>query len=75
MIRLVSEWLKRVVLELQDYMRLVGRVATGLVSRPIYGRDIVDRLRAAGFADARIEPAPARLFGHPRPVVVAVRGD
>ena len=54
MIRLVSEWLKRVVLELQDYMRLVGRVATGLVSRPIYGRDIVEQLDAIGIGSLTV---------------------
>jgi phospholipid/cholesterol/gamma-HCH transport system permease protein len=53
-IRLVSESLKRVVLELQDYMRLVGRVATGLVSRPIYGRDIVEQLDAIGIGSLTV---------------------
>ena len=45
MLRFVFEWLKRVVLELQDYMRLVGNVGRGLVTRPVYGRDIVEQLR------------------------------
>jgi len=46
------------------------RGATVLVQRD-YGRDILDRLRAAGFAAARIvQPAPP-LFGHARPVIVA----
>jgi SAM-dependent methyltransferase len=49
------------------------RGATVLVQRD-YGRDLVDRLRDAGFADARITTPPASsLFGHARPVVVAVR--
>lgn len=49
------------------------RGATVLVQRD-YGRDIVARLREAGFADARIERPAQHLFGHARPVVVAVRG-
>ncbi|HSX61524.1 MAG TPA: methyltransferase domain-containing protein [Tahibacter sp.] len=49
------------------------RGATILVQRD-YGRDIVDRLRAAGFDDARIVHPAATLFGHARPVVVAARG-
>lgn len=48
------------------------RGATILVQRD-YGRDIVGRLRDAGFADARIERPAQLLFGHARPVVVAVR--
>jgi SAM-dependent methyltransferase len=39
-----------------------------------YGDDIVDRLVAAGFAEARIvSPATGRWFGHARRVVVARR--
>ncbi|MBL8300490.1 MAG: methyltransferase domain-containing protein [Rhodanobacteraceae bacterium] len=49
------------------------RGATVLVQRD-YGRDIVDRLRAAGFTQACIVAPPrASLFGHARPVVVARR--
>ena len=48
------------------------RGATILVQRD-YGRDLVDRLRHAGFGDARIVAPPVRLFGHARPVVVATR--
>ena len=54
MFRLVSEWLKRVVLELQDYMRLVGKVGSGLVTRPIYGRDIVEQLDAIGIGSLTV---------------------
>ena len=46
------------------------RGATVLVQRD-YGRDILDRLRAAGFVAARIASPPQPLFGHARPVVVA----
>jgi SAM-dependent methyltransferase len=49
------------------------RGATVLVQRD-YGRDIVERLRQAGFTDARIERPAQPLFGHARPVIVAVRG-
>jgi len=50
------------------------RGATILVQRD-YGRDLVQRLHAAGFADARIVLPPQRVFGHARPIVVAARGD
>jgi SAM-dependent methyltransferase len=49
------------------------RGATVLVQRD-YGRDLVERLRRAGFADARIVSPAQALFGHARPVVVATRG-
>lgn len=48
------------------------RGATVLVQRD-YGRDIVERLRDAGFAGARIARPAQALFGHARPVIVAVR--
>jgi phospholipid/cholesterol/gamma-HCH transport system permease protein len=52
--RFVSEWLKRAILELQDYMRLVGRVGAGLVTRPIYGRDIIEQLDAIGIGSLTV---------------------
>ena len=54
MFGLAAEWLKRAILELQDYMRLVGRVGSGLVTRPIYGRDIVEQLDAIGIGSLTV---------------------
>ena len=54
MLRFVSEWLKRAVLELQDYMRLVGNVGRGLVTRPVYGRDIIEQLDAIGIGSLTV---------------------
>ncbi|TDR47674.1 methyltransferase family protein [Tahibacter aquaticus] len=48
------------------------RGAVILVQRD-YGRDIVERLAAAGFAQARIVRPPIALFGHARPVLLAQR--
>ena len=42
------EWLKYAVLEVQEYMRLIGQVGRGLVTRPIYRRDIIEQLDAIG---------------------------
>jgi len=44
----LSEALKRGALEVQDYMRLVAQVGRGLVTRPIYARDIIEQLDAIG---------------------------
>jgi phospholipid/cholesterol/gamma-HCH transport system permease protein len=44
----LSEGLKRGALEVQEYMRLIGQVARGLVTRPIYTRDIIEQLDAIG---------------------------
>jgi phospholipid/cholesterol/gamma-HCH transport system permease protein len=52
--RLASEWLKRALLELQDYMRLVGQVGSGLVTRPIYGRDLIEQLDAIGIGSLTV---------------------
>lgn len=48
------------------------RGATVLVQRD-YGRDLADRLQQAGFREVRIAKPALSLFGHARPVVVAVR--
>lgn len=44
----ISERVKHGVLEVQEYVRLLGQVGRALVSRPIYGRDIVEQLDAIG---------------------------
>lgn len=40
--------MKKPILEVQEYLRLIGQFARGLVSRPIYGRDIVEQLDQIG---------------------------
>lgn len=63
---------ERVALLPREYHADRYRGAVILVQRD-YGRDIVDRLRAAGFEQAQILPPPTGLFGHGRPVVLARR--
>lgn len=50
----VSQWLKAAVLELQEYLRLLGQVGRGLVSRPIYARDIIEQLDAVGIGSLTV---------------------
>ncbi|HWP99731.1 MAG TPA: ABC transporter permease [Vicinamibacterales bacterium] len=45
---------KRAVLEIQEYLRLVGRVARGLVSRPFYYRDVVEQFDAIGIGSITV---------------------
>ena len=54
MVRLVSDWLKGAILEIQDYLRLVGRVGSSLVTKPIYGRDIIEQLDAIGIGSLTV---------------------
>jgi phospholipid/cholesterol/gamma-HCH transport system permease protein len=42
------EPLKKPVLEVQEYCRLIGQMARGLVTPPIYVRDIIEQLDAIG---------------------------
>lgn len=63
---------ERVALLPREYHADRYRGAVILVQRD-YGRDIVERLRAAGFVQAQILPPPPGLFGHGRPVVLAQR--
>jgi phospholipid/cholesterol/gamma-HCH transport system permease protein len=48
------EGLKKPILEVQEYLRLLGQVAHGLVTRPIYTRDIVEQLEAIGIGSLTV---------------------
>jgi phospholipid/cholesterol/gamma-HCH transport system permease protein len=45
---LINAWLKKVALELQEYVRLISGAFQGLVSPPIYRHDIVEQFDAIG---------------------------
>jgi phospholipid/cholesterol/gamma-HCH transport system permease protein len=47
-------WIKAGLLEVQDYMRLIGQVGRGLVSRPVYARDIVEQFDAIGLGSLTV---------------------
>lgn len=51
---MISAWLKRAVLEVQDYLRLIGQVFHALVTRPIYTHDIVEQLDAIGIGSLTV---------------------
>jgi len=44
----MSDWAKHGLLEMQEYVRMLGGVVRGLTSRPIYWREIVVQLDAIG---------------------------
>jgi phospholipid/cholesterol/gamma-HCH transport system permease protein len=48
------ERVKRAVLEVQEYLLLVGQVGRALVTRPIYTRDIVEQLDAIGIGSLTV---------------------
>ena len=50
----VSDWLKRAVLEVQEYLRLLVRVARSLVTRPLYVRDIVEQFDVIGIGSLTV---------------------
>ena len=50
----VVEWLKRALLEVQEYLKLLGQVARSLVSRPFYRRDIIEQLDAIGIGSLTV---------------------
>lgn len=41
-------WLKHALQEVQEYVRLLGKVGRGLVTRPFYGRDVIEQFDAIG---------------------------
>ena len=48
MFDLIERWLKTVVLEVQEYVRLQAATIRGATSRPYYFRDIVEQFEAIG---------------------------
>lgn len=42
------EWVKAALLEVQEYVRMVGKVGRALLSRPYYYRDIIEQFEAIG---------------------------
>jgi phospholipid/cholesterol/gamma-HCH transport system permease protein len=41
-------WLKSALLEVQEYVQMLGKVARGLTTRPFYVRDIIEQFEAIG---------------------------
>jgi len=50
----VSAWSKQAVLEVQEYVLLIGQIGRGLMSRPIYTRDIIEQLDAIGIGSLTV---------------------
>ena len=50
----VSTWSKQAVLEVQEYVLLLGQIGRGLMSRPIYTRDIIEQLDAIGIGSLTV---------------------
>jgi phospholipid/cholesterol/gamma-HCH transport system permease protein len=49
-----AEWLKNALLEMQEYLRLVGQVGRAIVKPPFYGRDIVQQLDVIGIGSLTV---------------------
>ena len=47
-------WLKRAVLEVQDYLHMLAGLGRSLVSRPFYGRDVVEQFDAIGLGSLTV---------------------
>jgi phospholipid/cholesterol/gamma-HCH transport system permease protein len=50
----LSAALKHALLEIQEYCRLIGQVARGLVTRPIYARDMVEQFDVIGIGSLTV---------------------
>jgi phospholipid/cholesterol/gamma-HCH transport system permease protein len=50
----IVEWTKHALLEVQEYLRLIGQVGRGLVSRPFYFRDVVEQFDVIGIGSLTV---------------------
>jgi phospholipid/cholesterol/gamma-HCH transport system permease protein len=48
------EWLKNALLEVQEYLRLVGQVGRAVVTPPFYARDVVQQLDIIGIGSLTV---------------------
>ena len=51
---LLTKWVKEALLEVQEYLRLLGQIGRSSVTRPIYGRDIVEQFDAIGIGSLAV---------------------
>jgi phospholipid/cholesterol/gamma-HCH transport system permease protein len=49
-----TEWVKSALLEVQEYVRMLGLVTRALVTRPFYPRDMVEQLDAIGIGSLTV---------------------
>jgi phospholipid/cholesterol/gamma-HCH transport system permease protein len=49
-----GHWLKQVLFELQEYLRLLGEIFRGCVSRPFYLRDVIEQLDTIGIGSLTV---------------------
>ena len=54
LLELLNQWLKRAVLEIQEYMLLVFAGLRGIVSRPYYRRDIIEQFEDIGIGSLTV---------------------
>jgi len=50
----VVNGVKKALLEVQDYFKLLGQIARGLTSRPVYFRDIVEQFESIGLGSLTV---------------------
>lgn len=48
------EWLKKALLEVQEYMKLCAAAITGSVSRPFYARDVMEQIDVIGLGSLTV---------------------
>ena len=46
----IVDFTKAALLEVQEYVRMIGKVARGLVTRPYYYRDIIEQFESSASA-------------------------
>lgn len=48
------EWVKSALIEMQEYVRMSGAAARGVVTRPFYAHDLVEQLEAIGLGSLTV---------------------
>ena len=62
---LVGSWTKAALLEVQEYVLMLGKVTRASFTRPIYGRDIVEQFEAIGVGSLTVVLLTGMFTGNP----------
>lgn len=72
---LVETWVKAALLEVQEYVCMLGKVARGMVTRPFYMRDVVEQFDAIGVGSLTVVLLTGMFTGMVLALVSAITLD
>ena len=64
MLRLFVGWIQAALLEVQEYVGMIGKVGRAMVTRPFYMRDVIEQFEAVGVGSLTVVLLTGMFTGH-----------